>query len=1017
MPARTTIEVSGARQNNLKNVSLEIPRDKLVVITGVSGSGKSSLAFDVIYGEAQRRFLDSISNFAKSRISQVKKPKVDFVRGLSPVIAIEQKKGNSNPRSTVGTVTDIQDYLRLLFATVGEGGCPVCGAPLKQVTAAQLAERIASLPEGMEIELRAPLTRVYGEGWDFVFKRTRETGYRKLVVDGRPFDLSDDSALDDGDHTVEIVVDRFTIKPDIYIQIVKSIEAALISLDEGLFLKVEWAGEASGRNDENETSGAQNAGEAGGVGEASEAGGIGDVDETSGVGDAGELGGVGDAGEAGGAGGGIDSSFYDGVGCPVHHYTLCEMQPFHFSFNTMSSACDTCLGVGRSHIVEPRFLIIHPERSIMKGALKNTLFNPAGKDSYRTAIVYSLSEKFGFSLDTPFNMLPGEVHDILFYGTNGENLTMLQPPFASKKNWVVGRTFPFRGFVHDLEHWYRQYIRRSMANEVFEPDFIKETMIETVCPDCGGARLKKQRLGIRVGGRDIDQLCRMQLPELISFLKGLTFDADVAEAGRSIVNEINTRLGLLVDIGLHYLNLGRRSDSISGGEMQRIKMSTQISSELMGMLYIMDEPSIGLHPRDSGRVIEIMKRLRDIGNTVIVVEHDPETMRNADCLIEIGEGPGIHGGNVIAMGDYDTFVSQRSVTADYLLGEKEIAAPEKRRPAGDICLTVQGARENNLKNIDVDIPLGTFICVTGVSGSGKSTLIYEILFKQLEINKKSARIVAGEHDMLFGTELLNQVINIDQSPIGRNSKSNPATYVGVYDRIRDLFAGTEQATTRGYKPLDFSLTHSGGTRCSHCSGDGVLVTSLQFMADIESVCPVCKGLRFSQEGLEIKYDGKSIADVLDMTVEEAWGFFTSSAYIRHKLGVMNELGLGYMKLGQNSTTLSGGEAQRVKLSYELAKIKRGSRNLYILDEPTTGLHMADIQKLLLCLNRLVDKGHTVLVVEHNLDVIKCADYIIDMGPEGGNEGGYVVAAGAPEQVMLCEASHTGRYLRTVLGAR
>jgi len=690
------------------------------------------------------------------------------------------------------------------------------------------------------------------------------------------------------------------------------------------------------------------------------------------------------------------------------------MQPFHFSFNTPAGACDTCFGVGRSHVVEPRFLIIHPEKSIRKGALKNTLFNPSGKDSYRTAIIYSLSEQFGFSLDTPFNELPTAVHDLLFYGAKGEKVTVVQPPFATKKNWIVGRSFPFRGFVNDLEHWYRNYIRKSMANEVFEPDFIKDTMIETVCPDCKGARLRRQRLGVRVGGKNIDELSRLQLPALMDFLSGLTFGEDAADVGASIVKEINKRLGLLVDIGLYYLNLGRRSDTISGGEMQRIKMSTQISSELMGMLYVMDEPSIGLHPRDSSCVINIMKRLRDIGNTVIVVEHDPETMRNADCLIEIGEGPGIHGGNIIAMGDYQSFISQPSVTADFLLGKREIAVPAARRKPGERYLTIHGARENNLKNLDAEIPLGLFICVTGVSGSGKSTLIYETMFKQLEINKKLARIVAGEHDILFGSDLINQVINIDQTPIGRNSKSNPATYVGIYDRIRELFAASEQAAERGYTPIDFSLTHANGTRCEHCSGDGVLITNLQFMADIETICPVCKGMRFSNEGLEVRYNGKNIAEVLEMTVEEALGFFSGNRYLSHKLGIMNELGLGYIKLGQNATTLSGGEAQRVKLSYELAKLKRGSHNLYILDEPTTGLHMSDIQKLLLCLNKLVDRGHTVLVVEHNLDVIKCADYIIDMGPEGGDGGGYIVAAGTPEQVARCDQSHTGRFLREIL---
>ncbi len=954
MTARTTIEVSGAKQNNLKNISLEIPRDKLVVITGVSGSGKSSLAFDVIYGEAQRRFLESISNFAKSRISQVKKPKVDFIRGLSPVIAIEQKKGNSNPRSTVGTVTDINDYLRLLFSTVGIGKCPVCGYELRQITAAQMAEHISSLPQGTVVELRAPLYKVYGEGYEYILKQTREKGYKKLLVDGVPFDLADKSELDDeNNYNIEIIIDRFAVKPDIYIQIAKSIEAAMVSLSEDLFIKVE-------------------------------------VIE------------------------GIDNRFYDNFACPVHHFSLCEMQPFHFSFNSPASACNTCMGVGRSYVVEPRFLIVNPYKSIMKGALKNTMFNPSGKDSYRTAIVYSLSQKYGFSLETPFNELPKNIHDILFYGTKGEKVRIVQPPFAGKKNWIVGREFPFRGFVNDIESWYRNFIRKSISTEMFEPDFIKDTMIEKICPECNGARLKRQRLNVTINGKNIDDLCRMQLPELIDFLSSLTFSPNTVDVGNSIVNEIKSRLQLLIDIGLYYLSLGRRSDTISGGEMQRIKMSTQISGELMGMLYVMDEPSIGLHPRDSYKVINIMKKLRDIGNTVIVVEHDIDMMRNADFLIEVGEGPGVHGGNIVATGSYDEFIAQPSITSDFLLGKREIAVPKNRRRVTDNCITIQGARENNLKNIDVDIPLGLFVCITGVSGSGKSTLINEILFKELEILKKSSRIVAGEHDFIFGSDNINQVINIDQSPIGRNSKSNPVTYVGVYDRIRELFAMTDMAISRGFKPIDFSLTHANGTRCENCTGDGIIVTNLQFMADIETICPVCKGTRFSQEGLEIKYKGKNISEVLDMTVEEAVDFFCDNRYITHKLSIMNELGLGYMKLGQNSVTLSGGEAQRVKLAYELAKIKRGSHNLYILDEPTTGLHLSDIQKLLLCLNKLVDSGHSVLVIEHNLDVIKSADHIIDLGPEGGNNGGFVIATGTPEEVATYENSYTGKFLREIL---
>lgn len=955
MSIRTTIEVSGAKQNNLKNISVEIPRDKLTVITGVSGSGKSSLAFDVIYGEGQRRFLDSISNFAKSRISQLKKAKVDYVRGLSPVIAIEQKKSNNNPRSTVGTVTDINDYMRLLFSTAGIGQCPECGHKLKQMSAAQIAEHIMTLPEGTKIELRAPVYKIFGEDYAFTFHQLREKGFKNLLVDGEAFSLAQKRELDESrKYHIELVIDQFTLKKDSYIQLTKSIEAAMLTLDEDIMIKVEVLGE-------------------------------------------------------------VDKTFYDGFACPDHHYSLCEMQPFHFSFNTPASSCRTCMGVGMSYVVEPRFLIVAPEKSINKGAFKNTVYNPSGKDSYRTVIMYSLSQKYNFSLDTPFNELPKEVVEILLYGTKGEVVEMLQPPFSQKRNWTVGRDRPFQGFVHEFENWYKQYIRRTATSEAFEPTFIKECMIEKICPECHGARLKPQRLQITVGGKNFDELSRMQLPGLFKFLEKLQFDADIEEVASTIVREINTRLELLIDIGLHYINLGRRSDSISGGEMQRIKMSTQISSELMGMLYVMDEPSIGLHPRDSNRVIETMKKLRDLGNTVIVVEHDIETIMNADHVIEVGPGPGVHGGEIVAQGKIEDIMnSPDSVTGKFLSGKATIPVPKKRRQLGDLFLSIQGARENNLKNVDLDIPLGVFVCVTGVSGSGKSSMINEILYKQLKIDKTGARIVSGEHDFLFGAELLNNVINIDQTPIGRNSKSNPATYIGLYDKIREVFAMEPEAVAHGYKEIDFSLTHANGTRCEHCAGDGIIVTSLQFMADIETICPVCKGMRFSEEGLEIKYKGKNIAEVLEMTVEEALVFFKENRYLKHKLGIMNELGLGYMRLGQSSTTLSGGEAQRVKLAYELAKIKRGARNLYILDEPTTGLHLSDIQKLLDCLGRLVDMGHSVLVIEHHIDVIKSADYIIDMGPEGGNGGGYVVAEGTPEQVAMVEASHTGRYLKEVL---
>lgn len=957
MSVRTTIEISGAKQNNLKNISVEIPRDQLTVITGVSGSGKSSLAFDVIYGEGQRRFLDSISNYAKSRISQLKKAKVDYVRGLSPVIAIEQKKSNNNPRSTVGTVTDINDYLRLLYATAGEGSCPVCAHPLKQLSAAQIAEHILALPLGTVIELRAPVYKIYGEDYNYTFQQIKEKGYKNLLVDNKPYSLSEKQELDDRkDYHIELIIDRFTLKKDSYIQLTKSIEAAMLSLEEDITIKVEII--------------------------------------------------------SGGAEG-----FYDGFACPEHHMFLCDMQPFHFSFNTPASACHTCMGVGMSYVVEPRFLVVAPDKSLNRGALKNSVYNTSSKDSYKSVMLYSLSVKYGFSLEVPFNELSNEIHDLLFYGTKGEPVLMLQPPEAKKRNWIVGREMPFWGYVNEMEHWYRQYIRKSSTAEAFEPEFIKECMIEKICPECNGARLKRQRLQVKIGDKNIDELCRMQLPELLLFLNTLSFEDKIKEVADTIIREISNRLSLLIDIGLHYISLSRRSDSISGGEMQRIKMSTQISSELMGMLYVMDEPSIGLHPRDSGRVIETMKKLRDIGNTVIVVEHDLDTIKSADHIIEIGPGPGIHGGNVVAEGTLEDIMNESSsVTGQYLSGRARIEVPKKRRNLGDNFLSIQGARENNLKDVDIDIPLGIFLCVTGVSGSGKSSLINEILFKQLKIDKSGARIVPGKHDFLFGSEQINNVINIDQSPIGRNSKSNPATYIGIFDKIRDLFAAQPGAVERGYTALDFSLTHANGTRCEHCAGDGIIVTNLQFMSDIETICPMCKGMRYSQEGLEIKYCGKSIADVLNMTVEEALEFFADNKYLKHKLKIMHELGLGYLCLGQSSTTLSGGEAQRVKLAYELAKIKRGAHNLYILDEPTTGLHLSDIAKLLLCLNKLVDQGHSVIVIEHHLDVIKSADYIIDLGPEGGSKGGYIVAEGTPEQVAGVKESYTGRFLREVLYA-
>ncbi|MCL2405331.1 MAG: excinuclease ABC subunit UvrA [Defluviitaleaceae bacterium] len=948
--AKNVIEVIGARQNNLKNISVDIPQDKLTVITGVSGSGKSSLAFDVVYGEAQRRFLRSVSNFAKSRIGQLKKPNVDYVRGLSPVIAIEQKKGNNNPRSTVGTVTDINDYLRLLFSTVGKGTCPCCGYELEPASAARMAEDITSLPQGTTVDLYTTAKKIYGEDYEYLFEKIRKKGYKSLLVDGQPYDLSEKPfELDESkDYHIEILLDRLIVRSEMYLHVTKTIESIVSTLDDEVMIRF-----------------------------------VSDVPL--------------------------------GIGCPKHHYVLCELQPYHFSFNVTSSACGTCMGVGTSHIAEPRFFVVNPTKSIEKGALHESLFKRNYKDNHRTTILYNLSKNYGFSLETPFNEYPAHIRDILFHGTKGEAMILEQPPFMEKRHWSVGRKHIFWGFVRELERWYRNYIRDAGNADTYEPNFIKEAMIEKTCPDCNGSRVKASRLGILVGGMNIHELSNMQFPELIEFLGGLIIIESQRDVADSIVREISSRLQLLVDIGLHYLSLARRSDSISGGEMQRIKMSTQISSELRGILYVMDEPSIGLHPRDADRIITIMKKLRDIGNTLIVVEHDLDTMRAADYLVEVGPGAGNHGGMVVSAGTPDEFMADENcLSGSYMTGKRTILLPERRRAVTDTCITLQGANENNLKNVTADIPLGLFVCITGVSGSGKSTLIFETLSKNLDVLKRGARIVPGKVDYLFGYDNINHIITIDQSPIGKNKKSNPATYIGIYDKIRALFAATPEAVAGGYTAIDFSLTHANGVRCEHCAGDGVLITNLQFMADIESICPVCKGNRFSADGHEIRYNGKSIADVLEMTVTEALDFFAAERLIKHKLGIMSELGLGYLTLGQGAPTLSGGEAQRVKLAYELGKIKRGSHNMYILDEPTTGLHCADIENLLASIHRLVEQGHSVIVVEHNLDVVKCADYIIDMGPEGGKAGGYVVATGTPEEVAATPSSYTGQYLKKIL---
>jgi len=964
---KSFVEVIGAKQNNLKNINVNIPHNKLTVITGVSGSGKSSLAFDVIYGEAQRRFLRSLSNAAKSRLGQIKKPNVDYVRGLTPVIAIDQKKGNHNPRSTIGTITDISDYLRLLYATLGTGKCPECGHVLEPVSASRLAESLTSLPRGTTIKLFTSVQKVYGENYDFLFKRIRKKGYSRMLIAGQLYDLTEMPFEPDEkkEYRMELLLDTISINQELSLQTTKAIESATAALDDDLLIRLEISEKPRGSS---------------------------------------------------GSHGSHDSHPLNRIGCPKHSYVLCDLKPHHFSFNITESSCETCMGIGTSYVAEPRFIVKNPRKSINQGALHPRVYDRHSPTQYNAVVLYSASVKYGFSLDTPFEDYPDDIRNLLFYGADGERIEMLNPPYFPKTHWLVGSRMAFRGILKDLESEHRNNSRK-MNNDDKQHlySITKDVMIETICPDCNAARLKKSRLAINIGGKNIHELCQLPFPEAISFFGMLNLPEHQKDVADSIIREITSRLQLLADIGLHYLSLGRRSDSISGGELQRIKLSTQISSELQGILYIMDEPSIGLHPRDSNKIIEIMKKLRDIGNTVIVIEHDLDTMRAADYLVEVGPGAGIHGGYIIAAGNQNQFMADKnSLSGSYLSGKCSIPLPKARRKVGCDFISLHGAQENNLKNINVEIPLGLFVCITGVSGSGKSTLIFETLSKHLEVLMRGALIVPGKLDHISGWENISNIITIDQSPIGRTSKSNPATYVGVYDQIRSLFASTEKSVSKGYQAADFSLSNGNGLRCEHCKGDGILVTSLQFMADIESVCPACKGGRFSQDCLEIQHKGKSIMEMLQMTIEEALDFFQEESFIKHKLSIMNELGLGYLTLGQSAPTLSGGEAQRIKLSYELGKIKRGNHNLYILDEPTTGLHCADIINLLSSIQRLVEQGHSVIVVEHNLDVIKSADYIIDMGPEGGINGGFIVATGTPEDIAKDSNSLTGLFLRRAL---
>lgn len=953
---RKFITIKGAREHNLKNVTLDIPRDKFVVFTGLSGSGKSSLAFDTLYAEGQRRFMESLSAWTRRFVQQQPKPKVEAVLGLSPVISIEQKTVNKNPRSTVGTMTDLSDYLRLLFASVGVARCLFCDqeAPIRSV--ARLCEHILSLPDGTKIEVCAPLQKLFGEEYSALFDEIRPQGVRYVRVDGAVCDMAEAMELDeDRTYVLEAIADRFVIRRDIEKQLANAVSMASKIGDGYVRIHLPEADDATAR------------------------------------------------------------AFHDGFSCPEHRLTLTEPGPWSFSFNEPESACRTCSGLGTYLQVHLGLLVPDPRRSLLNGAFVREAFQYS-PDSWAGRMVYTLTQRYNFSLETPFEQLTPEVQDILFHGTKGEKMELLQPP-KGKTDRNIGKMFTFDGFANQIERNYRNYRKRGESHSGME-DYLRKVMVEKECPECRGGRLRPPRLRVSVGGSNIYELGQLTLEELSDFLSDFaqTGMASVrnAEAGRQIIHEIVTRLQLLIGIGLDYLGLNRRAATLSGGESQRIRLSTQISSELMGMLYVLDEPSIGLHPKDNDKLIATLRQLRDIGNTVIVVEHDEETIRAADYIVEMGPGPGAHGGEVVAHGSVDDLIAEpASLTGAFLSGRRCIEVPHRFRPRKAGELRIRGARENNLNHIDVSIPLGVLVSVTGASGSGKSTLINDILVKKVYSVLHDSRVLSGAHDDIDGIELIGDVINIDQSPIGRSSRSNPATYIGFYDNIRNIFTATEEARLRGYGPGRFSFNVKGG-RCEDCSGEGTVTTSLNFMPDVEAICPACKGARFNAETLEVTFQGKNIAETLDLSVEEALSFFAAQKPIAHKLRVLDELGLGYITLGQAAPTLSGGEAQRVKLANELGKIKKGSRNLYILDEPTTGLHLADIERLLECLQRLVNAGNTVVVIEHHLDVIKSSDWIIDLGPDGGKHGGRVMATGTPLEVARCEASHTARYLRPLL---
>ena len=935
------IVIRGARENNLKNIDVEIPRDRLTVVTGLSGSGKSSLAFDTVYAEGQRRYVESLSSYARMFLGQMDKPDVDSIEGLSPAISIDQKTTSKNPRSTVGTVTEIYDYLRLLYARIGIPHCPNCGREIRQQTVDQMVDRLMLLPEGTRLSLLAPVVRGKKGEHRKILEDARRSGYVRARVDGLVYDLGDEIPLEKNKkHSIEIVVDRVAVRESARRRITDSAETAL-GLSGGLLTA------------ENHDSGE-------------------------------EL------------------SFSQNYACPDCGISLEEITPRLFSFNSPHGACPTCSGLGNQMLIDPDLILPNPKLSIEKGGLNASGWGNS-RDSIAAMYFDAIAEKYHFSLSDPIETLPPEALDAILYGTKGEKLEL----HYEKANGFGTIRREFEGVIPNLERRYRETQSPAMRAE------IEASMAETPCPACGGRRLRKTALAVTVGGKNIAELTDYSVVKAGAFFDALKLTPREQLIAAQIVKEIRSRLDFLSSVGLGYLTLSRRAGTLSGGESQRIRLATQIGSSLMGVLYILDEPSIGLHQRDNAKLLKTLYRLRDLGNTLIVVEHDEETMRAADHIIDIGPGAGVNGGKVVCAGTVeDLCTCPDSVTGRYLSGERSIPVPGTRRRGNGSRLVVRGAAEHNLKNIDVAFPLGTMICVTGVSGSGKSSLIQEVLYKALASEKNRAKTRPGKHERIEGLEYVDKVIALDQSPIGRTPRSNPATYTGVFDEIRTLFSTTQDARMRGYGPGRFSFNTKGG-RCEACAGDGLVRIEMHFLPDVYVPCEVCGGRRYNRETLEVRYKGKNIAEVLDMTVEEACSFFANQAKIHEKLQTLYDVGLGYIKLGQSSTTLSGGEAQRVKLATELSRRATGC-TVYILDEPTTGLHVADVHRLTDILQRLTDAGNTVIVIEHNLDVIKVADYIIDLGPEGGDGGGELVYAGTPEGCAACAESFTGQYLKWVL---